>query len=165
MTQHRHAEMIKAKADNMDLVVFTDNGNGWVELPSDDYLPAFNPENEYFLCLPQHKEACLHWLNGEKIQNNVSIDKNDDAWIDFVNFGSDICEPWSVSCNFMREQSHFRIKPRKEKRVIGVNVSTSETTRAYAIDEDGNYARDEVVLTRKKEKLSDWQFIEIEVEV
>lgn len=58
MAAHKHAEMIKAKADNMELVLFSEHvEGGWVvcggNLPSNESL-------NYFLCLPKHKShACI----------------------------------------------------------------------------------------------------------
>lgn len=72
MTVHKHAEMIKAKADNMDLVVFCrdsyDIDNPWCETSQ---LPI-QDEFDYFLCLPRYKKECLHWLNGGLASCNTS---------------------------------------------------------------------------------------------
>lgn len=65
--KHKYAEMIKAKADNTELVWL---GSGfrvdWVEVGKD--FPDFTEATEYFLCLPKHKDACLHWLNGGEVE-------------------------------------------------------------------------------------------------
>ena len=56
---HKHIEMIAAKSANMDLVVCCKHLNeGWGRGNLDDLITCYN---DFFLCLPQHKEACLHW--------------------------------------------------------------------------------------------------------
>jgi hypothetical protein len=67
--------------------------------------------NDFFLCLPQHKEACLHWLNGGDVQ-----DYYEDEWTP-VN-SSDGKPSWSIHHAFMDEEAEYRIKPKKEKRWI-----------------------------------------------
>lgn len=154
--KHKLYEMIVAKAENMDLVVLLKNSQGW-SIKENQFDIQFHEMFEYFLCLPQHKEACLHWLNG-----GVSLDvKNESGnWSDYslVNVG----KPWSKDRDFMREEYYFRIKPKKEKRWIGVfrdgdlikNTELSYRTKEQVVgDSHAPYGFD------------DWQFIEIEVEV
>lgn len=71
MRQHKHYELIVAKAANMDFVVFEKQNTATHE--KEEYKPIqpdgnkaiwFHENARYFLCLPQHKDACLHWLNG-----------------------------------------------------------------------------------------------------
>lgn len=146
MTAHKHAAMIKAKADNMDLVVFAKSLK-WHEVDSEEFQ-FFNQHDEYFLCLPQHKEACLHWLNGGATQ----VKYKGDCWQDIFN---DPNRTWpGISYFMMRHNVDYRIKPRKEKRWIavkGITVSGLYDTKRelelmYAITPDV-------------------QFIEIEVEI
>lgn len=68
--KHRHHDMIVTKAGNMDLVLFNKAGyqKKWV-VSHETCLPVFS-DCEYFLCLPQYKEVCLHWLNGGEIEIN-----------------------------------------------------------------------------------------------
>ena len=141
--RHRLSEMIKAKAENMDLVIIVknrQNDGAWWALKSDkEILPSFS-NGEYFACLPQHEEVCLHWLNGGDIQ---VLDSN---WINVHPVES---YPWESEHDFMCEDSKIRIKPRKEKRLIAINPKTSEVfvaTSAYIADHG-------------------FQLIEIEVEV
>lgn len=74
MGRHNHYNIICKKAANMDLVLLANGAgnaedNDWFEYGNDgDYFPTLYSECEYFLCLPQHKEACLHWLNGGEIR-------------------------------------------------------------------------------------------------
>lgn len=65
MSKHKHYDMIVAKAENTDLAVFYKavHESEWKDLPRSPF-PVFIETNEYFLCLPERKEACLDWLNG-----------------------------------------------------------------------------------------------------
>lgn len=56
--KHKHAELIKAKVDDMSLVVFEKDPIGWRMRTTD--IIYMNEGKDYFLCLPQHKEECLH---------------------------------------------------------------------------------------------------------
>lgn len=119
MTAHKHAEMIKAKADNMDLVVLCkdsyDQANKWQETSQ---LPI-QEEFDYFLCLPQYKDTCLHWLGGGEIEINATFE--DDEWI-----GYDPVESWSAGSVFMQCDHGLRAKPRKEKLWIAVKTDKHE---------------------------------------
>lgn len=106
MTAHKHAAMIKAKADNMDLVVFTVAAGKWEIVNEEEgELPYFDSDYPYFLCLPQHKEACLHVLNGGDIEFSY---KDYDDWIDSCKNGKELV--WSEDLDFMSKNYHFRIK-------------------------------------------------------
>lgn len=76
--KHKHYDKIVAKSANMNLVVFCRDTyhaeEGWFETPN---LPI-QDEFDYYLCLPQHREACLTWLNGANI--NFTFD----GWFDVV---------------------------------------------------------------------------------
>ncbi|HDI3147842.1 TPA: hypothetical protein PMB01_001664 [Vibrio cholerae] len=152
MSKHKHYDMIVAKAANMDLFKFIKSANGWAigNLSSSHFDDAY----EYFLCLPQHKDACLHWLNGGEVE---FVSQFSDGWTEY-----DSIKSWGVGSVFMQSDYKFRIKTRKEKRWIGYCTSTNQCTphptktKDLAIDYAAahyNYAD------------SDWQFIEIEVEV
>ena len=124
--KHKLSEMIKAKADNMDLVIIVKNcqndGDWWALKSDKEILPSFS-NGEYFACLPQHEEACLYWLNGGDAQYSH----------DGVGFG-DLTEQleWDPDSAFMDSNLHIRTKPKKEKRWIA--------TRGYdvffALDHD-----------------------------
>ena len=118
--KHPHAEIIKAKADNMDLVVFVRMayGGDWSEVSEKECLPSFHPDNEYFACLPQHKEACLGWLNGGEIQ------WSDDfiGWTDKGNYINDLeSQKFFPGNAFMLDDNKFRTKPRKETRHVVIH--------------------------------------------
>ena len=152
MKARKHAEMIKAWADNDSLICFYISGRSQWQVSQ---IPHWKKESEYFLCLPQHKEACLHWLNGGLVLvDNDDYHKNNHT-MEANRYGNGV---------FMIQSVSIKIKPRKEKRIIGINVSTGQTTSAYECDDEGNYAEDEIRLTKKGD-ISAWQFIEIEVEV
>lgn len=151
MTAHNHAEMIKAKADNMDLVLFrkTPTSEAW-EVCRNDWVPA-DSQDKYFLCLPQHKEACLHWLNGRDLVVNYGVS----IWEDFLGMIRGNNAATSENNCFLRVGYEFAVKPRKEKRWIGVNMES--VTDVHYLTEKA--CADSV------EHPEDWQFIEIEVEV
>lgn len=160
MKAHKHAEIIKAKADNMELVVFCKfKGSDWIVARVDWYDSfSFLDEYEYFLCLPKHKEACLHWLNGRDIEARIQGGNSS-----FVNLTGNPNKEWSGITVFMSSECEIRIKPHKEKRWIGVYgtqatdsvCSTRELCERY-VRSSGKY---------KHYPLEEWQFIEIEVEV
>ncbi len=144
--QHKHFKMIVAKAENMDLVVlirYHEQG-WWEQASSKDVLPC-GKDYDYFLCLPQHVNACLHALNGGEAQ--------------VYSFGGWkyglITSDWDKDFWYMRDSYESRIKPKKEKRWIGITTFTRETTCVFNTKEE---ALREVTNPR-------WQIIEIEVEV
>ena len=110
MTAHKHVEMIKAKADNMDLVVLSQNQKDltWYQ-QNDQGTTDFGEFVKYFLCLPQHKEACLHWLNGGEVEF-----EDDGKW----HSCSDWSKVWSLTSGFTSSINILRIKPKTEKRWI-----------------------------------------------
>ena len=145
--KHKHYEMIVAKAANMELVVFEKSKlSGWVLL--ERHLIPDSDACEYFLCLPQHKEFCLHWLNGGEVQ------LQDFPTNDFNDYLDEKSE-WSRELWWMSEQCNIRIKPKKEKRWIPVNLNNHETGLIYKSYESCRLAY----------KLDYWQICEIEVEV
>jgi hypothetical protein len=154
--KHENAEMIKTKVDQMDLVLFRFRDSDGLWAVSNLNSLVIDEGCNFFLCLPQHKEACLHWLNGGESEHGG----------EFGQWNS--CEGWnkkwfSTTCGFMRSSHQTRIKPKKEKRVIGVHRD-GRTTSHYAIDDEGCYAVDEIRITGKGNP-DEWLFIEIEVEV
>src|SRR6056297_543095 len=67
--RHKNAEMIKAKVDNMELVVFYKLPNEeWWQSESESTILPDEDDIEYFLCLPKHKNAVLNALNGGESQ-------------------------------------------------------------------------------------------------
>lgn len=151
MTAHKHAEMIKAKADNMELVVFCkdsyDDANKWQETSQ---MP-FQEEFDYFLCLPKHKESCLHWLNGGDV---LVKSKFVTSW-EVVFHG----QVWGDTIGWMREDAKYRIKPRKEKRHIYISTLGATT---YAKKTKEEAAREVNIMGGSFDV---WKHYEIEIEV
>lgn len=106
MAPHVHLEMIVAKAENMTLAVLLRDKNGppWQELEIHPQCISFNEIRPYFLCLNKHKNECLHWLNGGKLERI-----NNGSWSS--DLGLDIDEPykWTKEHPFMMEDAEFRI--------------------------------------------------------
>lgn len=165
--KHKHYDMIVAKAANMDLVVFVKNVEvetggllsqsvehiDWSETGEiGAQMPCFHEDLDYFLCLPQHKEVCLHWLNGGDAQKVTTTP------IAHLNLG-EITE-WEEGHIFMNPHVVIRVKPKKEKRWIAVDPShQQQSTKLFKSEDDlwsyfGGCAGNS----------SGYQFIEIEVE-
>ncbi len=163
--KHKHYNKIVAKAANMDLVVFerqhtaTHDKELLKELaPDGNKAVWFHESCDYFLCLPQHKDACLHWLNGGKSQAEYAK-ASYPCWCDI---DSDEAN-WSEGHIFMDKTLDVRIKPKKEKVWIGVygkhvteNYFGSKSEAEKHVDESPVYSNC---------AHSWWQFIEIEIEV
>ncbi|MEL7477267.1 MAG: hypothetical protein AAGJ17_00030 [Pseudomonadota bacterium] len=153
MSKHKHYEIGVAKLANTKLVVFIKDGSDWF---FDDTSESYNfrSDVEYFLCLPQHKEACLHWLNG----GETEFEDDDGEWVSC----SDWSKKWRQSiCGFMQDDNVIRIKPKKVKRWIG--VYGADTTRIFSSKENcKNYVENDAFY--KNCAPENWQFIEIEVE-
>ena len=107
--KHKHYEMIVAKAANMDLVVFIKKSDEepWF-VSSLDVLVYDGYEYNFFLCLPQHKEACLCWLNGGKSQ----VEYTKASYPYWCDIDSDEVN-WTAGHIFMDELLNIRIKPKK----------------------------------------------------
>lgn len=155
LMRHKHYDMIVAKAANMDLVKFVKHtGSQWEIEGSMLEITAFHQEADYFLCLPQHKEACLHWLNGCDAQ------VMDDNWVNMFPVEN---YPWEEGHDFVDVEAKIRIKPKKEKRWIIATVSGGIPSLC---GQQLHYSRETAVefaeLHGPTDKL---QFIEIEVEV
>lgn len=108
--KHKHYDMIVAKAANMELVVFLENNQGWSEKENQSDI-QFHEQFDYFLCLPQHKEVCLHWLNGGKAEA-----LHEDFGL--MELADSEAIEWGVKSVFIKDSIEIRIKPKKEKRLI-----------------------------------------------
>lgn len=161
MTAHKYADLFKAKLDNIDLVLFEKHyeWEEWQECKTDtrEDSKIFHVSDnfEYFLCLPQHKEACLHWLNGGDIE--VKSDQNYE-WSGFINtknmYGIDCARKY-----FNDNKCEIRIKPRKEKRWIAVKWDNFYVLpRHYETKQDAEIAA-------ASSMMGEFQYKEIEVEV
>ncbi len=124
--KHKNAEMIKAVVDNVDLVIFVrvidqedERGNYWSFSSLATLAVA---SNDFFLCLPQHKDACLHWLNGGELQINRKTYNEQGEELPnegFLNWDRP-SRGWKHTVSLMSDKCQFRIKPKKEKRLISV---------------------------------------------
>lgn len=151
MAAHKHAKMIKAKADNMDLVLLrkTPTSEYW-EICRSDWMPT-DLQDEFFLCLPQRKEACLHWLNGGEVEFNSEFV---DDWTEY-----EPIKVWGLGSVFMQDDYKIRIKPLKEKRHIYIS-KLGATTYAKKTKEEA--AREVSIMGGSFEV---WKHYEIEIEV
>lgn len=154
--KNKYAELFTAKLNDMDLVLFErhrDWGKWALAGDSGGYFMVSN-NFEYFLCLPQHKDACLHWLNGGKSQ----VEYTQASYLYWCDIDSDESN-WSEGHIFMDKNLNIRIKPKKEKRWIGVYKNGATTDACLLRKEAENHPMITDV------SVNDWQFIEIEVEV
>lgn len=149
--KHKHYDKIVAKAANTGLVVFCKQvtGSKWQEM-SQLRHPNFGGTHDYFLCLPQHKEACLHWLNGGDVEYAGDYKSQ---WFFYT---TDEDREWSEESGFNSEGYEFRIKPKKEKRWIAWNPKK---------DGPDEFSYHTLALIEKVYEGKDVQIIEIEVEV
>ena len=142
--KHKHHAMIVAKAENMELVVFANSGDGeWFEMKNEEspIIDFF----EYFLCLPQHKEACLHWLNGGEVEFEY-----DSKW----NSCSYWSREWHEASGFTCEDNKLRIKPKKEKRWIIWDLDNDAYNCVFKENPEGRYLAN-----------FNFQILEVELEV
>lgn len=152
--RHKHADMIIAKAENMDLVVFLKpcESVGWFE--KEYGAPQWQEDSEYFLCLPKHKDAVLSILNG-----------GESEVFDCGEFYPCTCGnpvEWRRDAWYMGKDYESRIKPKKEKRYIGVYNGGFVTEKHFKTLSD---VIDFVCSNRKHAARECVKIVEIEVEV
>lgn len=113
--KHNHYEIGVAKLENTELCVFykLEGSSRWESTLKTSPQHCFYEQNDYFLCLPQHKEACLHWLNGGELQ----INRKGHGFLDWDRPSRE----WKAEVSFMFDINEFRIKPKKEKRWLRYN--------------------------------------------
>jgi hypothetical protein len=148
MVAHSNAAILKAYADNTDLVVFIlDSNSKWIRTNPKALMDY--PDDEFFACLPQHNESnqCLHWLNGGDV---LVKSKFVTSW-EVVFHG----QVWGDTIGWMREDAKYRIKPRKEKRWIAKIKGKS------LLASNGLYKS----IAEASSVCGDCDFYEIEVEV
>ncbi len=157
--KHKNAEMIIAKVNNTELVVLVkvidsqnESGSYWTV----SSLSALSvAENKFFLCLPQHKKACLHWLNGGKlmIDNGKGLGEG--------RYTMDIRRNNPLTDFIGHPEYTFRIKPMIEKVWVAYHKD------GFMFNEVGGSVSD-IDDRVKSHELSDfvgadWQYKEIEV--
>ncbi|AUR81703.1 hypothetical protein NVP1089O_54 [Vibrio phage 1.089.O._10N.261.51.F9] len=151
MTKHRYYDLIVAMAENTDLILFAELMGEWQQANMQDLLINDSFE-QYFVCLPKHKEVCLYWLNGGDIQGEDP--KKQHSFDDYAPFTDR--KFWSCTSWYMRTDRNMRIKPKKEKRFIAWNPRKDGA-------EEFSYLT--LALAQKVYEGQDIQIIEIEVEV
>ncbi|AUR98843.1 hypothetical protein NVP1256O_04 [Vibrio phage 1.256.O._10N.286.45.F8] len=100
----KYAELFTAKLNDMDLVLFEKHKDWdeWALTGDSDRYFMVSDNFEYFLCLPQHKEACLHWLNG----GDAEFHLYGDSWGKYSSFKG----RWDDESDFIDEDVIIRIK-------------------------------------------------------
>lgn len=156
--KHQYYEMIAAKAANMDLTIYgklqPNSDSSWSEVGFSELTGVHF--HDYFLCLPQHKEAVFHSLNGGEIGCY-----DDGCWLEAYTLnGRD--GKWKTTAWYMNETEEIIIKPRKEKRWIGYCANTNQTFPHPQVSMD---VAEDYAARNYGYKMEAWQFIEIEVEV
>lgn len=161
------AELFTAKLNDMDLVLF-EKHKGWCKWStaheSDRYFMV-SDNFEYFLCLPQHKEVCLHWLNGGDVQAIHFENQMPDSGVmfdsDFVDLEDEVSTyPWKDNHIFMQDHE-IKIKPKKEKRWIATfpwsgnafYVTPESFASEFLLNDyvDMHYGRRELMVTHEIE--------------
>ncbi|MCY9864966.1 hypothetical protein OTK49_20840 [Vibrio coralliirubri] len=111
MVAHSNRDMIVAKADNKELVVFawsysscgTNNldGKKWYAI-HESYFPTDERDGEYFACLPEYQDQCLHWLNGGVVDCRKGVGEQ-------IKLKQPSETLWTNQNVFMVEGSEFKI--------------------------------------------------------
>ena len=110
MTKHKHSELIKAKADNIDLYTLVRALDGKWYKKIDRIDVGFSPECEYWLCLPEYEEACLAWLHGKEVQDR---DSKGDCRL-FSTYVETLCDSSKLLKYWITEGNNPQIKPKLE---------------------------------------------------
>lgn len=157
--RHKYSEMIRAKAENTNLVLLVKSeGSGeWFE--SIFYFPV-NEEFEYFLCHPKHTITCLHLLNGGDIYLQGKHHERE--------ITSETLGDWLPNMWYLSEDYETRIQPKKETWWVVVENSRPNSTRvtkyycsdAYPVKSEAEKFKDTLGKYR-----TDLQVVPIEVEV
>lgn len=126
---HKYSELFKAKLDNMDLVLLHKH-QGWDEWMVEKSATRNDHPNflvsdmfDYFLCLKEHTEACLHWLNG----GHETLEVNSPFTGKFVQCYR--LEKWRADGGYMRSDCEYRIRPSEEQLRIAKGKSLYESGR------------------------------------
>ncbi len=154
--KHKYAELFTAKLNDTSLVLFEkhEEWKEWREVTKSDLVFAVGGNFEYFLCLPQHKEAVLNGLNGGAVE---SSNEERDGW------GVSSVELWDKRWWYMCDNYTSRIKPKKEKVWIGVYGKHVTENHFGSKSEVEKHVDESPVYSNCAHNW--WQFIEIEIEV
>ena len=148
--KHKHHDKIVAKASNTGLVQLIKMDGEWENAGLSDKFISFSEEYDYFLCLHQHEEACLHWLGGGDVQ---MAHKGEFYNVSSVSLRC--VDGWNDRCAFMDDSFELRAKPKKEKRWIATLNGWNASQKVFASKQEA------VDLLGA----NSYQFHEIEVEV
>ncbi len=155
--KHAYAELFTAKLNDTSLVLFEkhEEWKEWREVGKSDKIFVVCGNFDYFLCLPQHKEVCLHWLNGGKlmIDNGKGLGEG--------RYTMDIRRNNPLADFIGHPEYTFRIKPMIEKVWVayhkdGFMFSEVGGSECDIDDRVKNHELSDFVK-------SDWQYKEIEV--
>jgi len=152
----KHYDMVVAKAANFELVQLMKINKVWEVVGSNcSETINFSSDYDYFLCLPKHTDAVLEKLNGGECQLCNDVD-----WIDA---NSEQFDEWGDIWWYMCDKYESRIKPKKEKRWIAVTRSGNDCLEKLFDSKES--AKKFIVGFYPNNLVSDFQFIEVEVEV
>lgn len=134
--KHAYAELFTEKLNDTSLVLFEKHQEWkeWREVSRSDLVFTVGGNFEYFLCLPQHKQFCLHWLNG----GDVIVRDHPDDERERVLLSSGYSN-WHAASVFMCEKTVIRIKPKKEKRWIIWNENQDAYHCTFLTNPSGIY--------------------------
>ena len=143
--KHKHYDKIVAKAANTDLVVFYQPPNRkdlWIE-SGERELPTLENYN-YFLCLPQHKEACWAWLNGSDVGYTLHGTRMG------IRMSNEPLPVWDVASPFMWDNVEFRVLPKKEKRWIVVDDGYVTLEKIIDYCKENDYLLEHIIKVAKQ---------------
>ncbi|PNG65003.1 hypothetical protein CRN61_17805 [Vibrio vulnificus] len=124
MTKHRHYRLIEEKAKNLDLVIFVNDGKRCQET---DFSSMVEHEDvDFFLCSQKHLDLVNCWIESGMPTLQIRGKKHP-VWVDF---NPDLS--LGVGLDFMKEENEIRLKPRRQKRWVGVAVN-GESTPNYGV--------------------------------
>ena len=150
---HKHRDMMKAYAGDSSLcvLIYNEDDDKWIHTNPRAFFDY--PYFEFFICLPKHKEACLHWLNGGLIECNSKLTEGWEVCFDYNKYF------WKPNCGMMREDANYRIKPKNVKRWVAFKWDNFYVLpRHYETKEGAEKAA-------ASSMMGEFQYKEIEVEV
>ena len=105
---HENYELIEAKLKNMNLVVLVKYKNReWTTRPDQRDVNFTMDSKRYWLCLPQHTDMCLKWLNGATLEIK---DDFTEKWLPFKKEN----RSWSHHSLFMLQLNTSNIRFEKQ---------------------------------------------------
>lgn len=153
--KHNYCDLFTGKLNNMELVLLEKHKDWseWVEAKDQNRYFMVSDNFDYFLCLPQHKEACLHWLNGGEAQILHSPLHD---WMTLEGYVQD--PKWYSNSDFMSDECKLRIKPKKEKRWM---LYSENPVSIEVFDNKESFD----LASKSARPWEKWQEVEFEIEV